>query len=244
MTQFSNTTQNNGLIQKCEFALFGDNGLTQISGDTDRLQMFTNFINKGYSQYVNKVISIDGKWQYDDSTYTNYAIAQTNLVANQQDYTFEASFIQILEVEIQREDGTWIALEEVDETTFAQLRKSMTEEYRTPATPRAFNRTANSIFILPAPSFNVTNGLKVKFQRPPSYFVYTDTTREAGFSETHHDYLVDFACAEYAKLRQIVNKNDFIQSVMNWEQVVIPTLYSRREKDVAKRIVPHYQNNK
>lgn len=129
MTQFSNTSSNNGIIQKCEFPLFGDNGLTQISGDTDRLQMFTNFFNKGYSQYVNKVISIDGRWQYDDSTYTNYAIAQTNLVANQQDYTFEASFIQILEVEIQREDGTWIALEEVDETQFAQLRKSMTQEY-------------------------------------------------------------------------------------------------------------------
>lgn len=244
MTAFSNTSSNNGLVQKCEFALFGDNGLTQISGDTDRLQMFTNFFNKGYSQYVNKVISIDGKWQYDDSTYTNYAIAQTDLVANQQDYTFEASFIQILEIEIQNGDGTWIALEEVDEQEFARLKKSMTQEYITPAQPKAFNRVANSIFILPAPNYSATNGLKVKFQRPPNYFVYTDTTKEAGFSETHHDYLVDFACAEYAKLRQIANKNDFIQSVLNWEQNVIHVLYAKREKDTNKRLEISYQDNR
>lgn len=244
MTQFSNTSSNNGLIQKCEFALFGDNGLTQISGDTDRLQMFTNFINKGYSNYINLVIKMDGKWQYDDSTYTNYAIAQTNLVANQQDYTFDASFIQVLEIEIQKDDGTWIALEEVDETTFARLKKSMTQEYISPATPKAFNRVANSVFILPAPSYTKTNGLKVKFQRPPNYFVYTDTTKEAGFSETHHDYLVDYAKAEYAKVRTMSNKNDLVNDVINWEQNIIPSLYSRREKDISNRITPHYQSNK
>lgn len=243
MTQFSNTTSNNGLIQKCEFGIFGDNGLTQISSDTDRLQMFTNFINKGYSNYVNLVIKMDGKWQYDDSTYTNYAIALTDLVQNQQDYTFEASFIQILEIEIQREDGTWIALEEVDETTFARLKKSMTQEYISPAIPKAFNRVANSIFILPAPNYSKTNALKVKFQRPPNYFVYTDTTKEAGFSETHHDYLVDYAKAEYAKVRQLGNKNDLINDVINWEQNIIPNLYSRREKDITNRVEPRYQDN-
>jgi hypothetical protein len=97
---------------------------------------------------------------------------------------------------------------------------------------------------LPAPNYSSTGGLKIKFQRPPNYFVYTDTTKEAGFSETHHDYLVDFACAEYAKLRQVANKNDFIQSVLNWEQNIIPTLYSKREKNTAKRLETNYQDNR
>jgi len=244
MTQFNNTTSNNGLIQKCEFKLFGDNGLTQISGDTDRLQMFTNFLNEGYSNYTNIVITMDGKWQYDDSTYTTYAIAQTNVVANQSDYTFDASFIQILGIEVQLEDGTWKVLNEVDESSFAQMKKSMTQEYINTGTPTSFNKTANSLFILPAPNYSKTNAIKVKFQRPPNYFVYTDTTKEPGFTETHQGYLVDYACNQYAQSRTMSNAQTFMNNVAKWEQITIPALYSHREKDVYKRMTPMYQNNK
>lgn len=235
--QFSNTTDKNGLIQYCEQNLFGDNGFTKISGDADRLKIFTNYLNEGYSRYTELALKSDGRWAFDDSTYTEYAIGTTNLVANQQDYTFEASFIAILSVEIKDAEGNWITLREVDEREYSNMQYSMSEEFKTPSTPYAFNRTANSIFLLPAPNYSITGGLKVKFQRPPNYFTYDDTTQVPGFTETHHPYLANFACMKYAFSRQMPNGPYFKSEVDKAELIEIPAFYTVREKDRAKRML-------
>jgi hypothetical protein len=244
MTQFSDTITNTGLIQKCEFNLFGDKGYGRISGDTDKLQAFTGLINDGYKSYTNIVMNIDGSWQIDDSNYTDYAIATTAIVAGQADYPFSANFIQILSIEIQTPDGTWIPLDEVDETQFPQRHESMTNMYSVSGIPTAFNRTANSLFLLSTPNYSLSGGIKVKYQRPNSLFVYGDTGKEPGFSPTHHEYLSDYACDKYAGVRSMSNANTFANRVQKWELVTIPALYQRREKDIAKRIIPRYQNNK
>lgn len=244
MTQFSDTLTNTGLIQKCEFNLFGDSGYTQISGDTDRLQAFTGLFNEALNSYQNIVMKLDGNWQIDDSTYTDYSIATTNLTSGQADYPFTANFIQILSIEIQLSNGTWIPLTEVDETEYPQSNQSMTQQFSTSGTPTSFNRTANSLFLLPTPNFTVSGGIKVKYQRPMNYYVYRDTSKQAGFSPTHHEYISDYACDKYASMRTMSNAKTFAERVAKWEQVTIPALYGHREKDVVKKMKPIYQNNR
>ena len=244
MTQFSNTLQNNGLIQQCEFKIFGDNGLTQISSDTDRLQMFTNFINEGIDKYTTKVITLDGTWQVADSNYTDYGIATTSIVSGQSDYPFNSNFLNVLSIEMKQPDGTWVVLDNVDEVEFARLKKSMTQTYVTNGTPIAVNLSENSLFLLSAPNYNMSAGIKVKYQRPFSYFVYGDTGKEPGIPRVHHGYLVDYACSQYASLRTLNNAVALNNAVIKWETETIPQLFLVREKLTRKRLEVDYQDNK
>lgn len=237
---FSDTVNNTGLVQYCEQNIFGDTGFGQISGDTSRLQIITNYINEAYNRYVSIAMKSDGKWQFDDSNYTDYPFAVTNLIANQQDYQFLVSMVNILSVEVQNSGGIWYTLSEVDEEEMANDHVSMTQRFIIPSQPWVFNRTANSIFLLPAPNYNLTGGLKVKYQRPPSYFLYTDTLKTPGFAETMHEYLANYAIYKYAASKTMSIATAFKAMVDDAEQVGIPDLYYKREKDTTKKLYPKY----
>lgn len=235
---------NQGLIQYCEQNIFGDTGFGQISGDQSRLQIMTAYINEAYNRYVSIAMKSDGKWQFDDNNYTDYPFAVTNLVANQQDYQFLVSMVNILSVEVQNTGNVWYTLSEVDEEEMANDHISMTQRFIIPSQPWVFNRTANSIFLLPAPNYSLTGGLKVKYQRPPSYFLYTDTTKVPGFSETMHEYLANYAIYKYAASKSMSIATAFKAMVDDAEQVGIPDLYYKREKDTTKKIYPRYTNRR
>ncbi len=241
---FSDTTNNTGLIQYCEQNIFGDTGFGKISGDTSRLQIFTNYFNEAYSRYVTVAMKSDGKWQFDDNNYTDYPAAVTNLVANQQDYQFLTTFLNIIAVEVQNASGVWYTLSEVDEQEMSNDHVSMSQRFIVPSQPWMFDRKANSIFLLPAPNYNKTGGLKVKYQRPPSYFIYTDTSKVPGFAETFHEYLANYAIWKYAASKGMPFANTFKNMVDQAEQIEIPDFYSKREKDFVKNFYPRAKNRR
>lgn len=244
MTEFSNTLTNDGLLQRCETRLFGDEGFGSITSSDSRKQVFTNYINDGLANYTSMVMSMDGTWQVDDSNYGDYGIATRTVTSGQSDYQFDASFVQIISMEIKDSTGVWHPLKMIDESEYTAIGQSYTQEYPANALPVYGNKGANSVFLVPTPNYTQAASLRVKYQRPPSYFVSGDTTKQPGFAPTHHQYLVDYACARYAKDRAMANKNDFIQDVITWEQVTIPKLYMKRERDVPKKLSPLRQNNK
>ena len=237
---FNDTAGGTGLIQLMEQNIFGDTGFGQISGDTQRLQQATNYINEAYSQYTMIALKSDGKWQFDDTNYTDYPFAVTDLVANQQDYQFLTSMVEILSVEVQSSAGIWYTMSEVDEQEMANDHISMTQRFIVNSQPWVFNRTANSIFLLPAPNYSKSGGLKVKYQRPPSYFVYTDTTKVPGFTDLTHEYLSDYGTWKYAINKSMSLKTDYRAVLDGWEQVKIPDIYLKREKDTTKKLYPKY----
>jgi len=238
---FNDIVNNTGLIQNIETNLFGDTGFGQISNNTQRLQLITNYINEGYSRFRNIVVKSDGRWQFDDNNYSDYPFAITNLVANQQDYQFAVNFLEIISIEVQNTGGVWYTLNEVSQRDYANDNVSMTQRFIVPSQPYAFMRTANSIFLLPAPNFARTGALKVKYQRPPAYYLYTDTTKVPGFAETLHPYLVDYATWKYAMSHGMDIGKEFGNEVIRYEQVEIPEFYSDREKDNVKRFYPKYK---
>lgn len=239
---FSDTANNTGLIQYCEQNIYGDGGYGKISGDTGRLQSITNYINEAYSRYVNIARSSDGKWQFDDTNYLDYPFAVTNLIANQQDYPFLVSFLDITSIEIQNTGGVWYTLSEVDEREMANDHISLTQRFIVPSQPWVFNRTSNSIFLLPAPNYNLVGGLKVRYQRPPSYFTYLDTNKVPGFAETLHPYLSNYATWRYLASKGMPGAANFLPLVTEAEQTLIPNFYLSREKDTTKKLYPKYTN--
>ena len=129
---------------------------------------------------------------------------------------------------------------EAREQEMANDHISMTQRFIVNSQPWVFNRTANSIFLLPAPNYSKSGGLKVKYQRPPSYFVYTDTTKVPGFTDLTHEYLSDYGTWKYAINKSMSLKTDYRAVLDGWEQVKIPDIYLKREKDTTKKLYPKY----
>lgn len=222
-----------GLLQLCEFNLFGDAGYTQITGNASRLAGIVNFLNEAYSRYFDLAMRADGRWQIDDTNYTTVPIATANLVSGQQDYGLNTTHIKLLQVEIKDSAGTWRPLGKIDESDFARNDQSLSQYYDNSGTavtgiPLEYNLIGVSVFLYPTPNYNSTNGLRVRFQRPPSYFLTTDTTKVPGFPEIHHTYLTDYASYKYAISRGLAVADRFALEVAKWEQKTIPEFYNRR----------------
>jgi hypothetical protein len=242
--QFSETTTNTGIIQAIEANLFGDTPYGKVSGDSDRLQMFTNWINEGFRKYFEIVTKMDIPWSYGDYNFTTYGIAQRDIVSGQRDYQFDPSFIKILDVSVTNSAGTAVELLQLSPEEYAYSRQNTQDYYGTNAVPTHFALVENSIFLYPTPNYTSTNAITVKFQRPPNYFVYTDTTKEPGFTDTHHPYLIAYASWKYSQTRTVPNAVSFRDEVSEFEKVTIPNFYRTRQKYVKPSFTPNYQNNR
>ena len=207
MTQFSDTTTNTGLLQRCEFTLFGDNGFGEITGNTNRLQAFTNLINSSLDKVTNLIMQCDGRWQYDATNYTDLPIGKTDLIDGQQDYGLSVTHLKVLRVEVLDRDGKWIKLEPFDMNEIED--SGLVDYMNSPAVPKYYDIQGQSLFLYPKPQTTYVNtdtsagGLKLYYQRGSSYFSTTDTTKEPGFSSTFHRLVERWACYDYALNRQL-----------------------------------------
>lgn len=241
---FSNTTDNNGIVQDIDFMVNSTRAtypLTRIASDA----------NRAMDEVISIILGADGRWQYDDTNYTDLPIGTTNLVINQQDYSFDPEQIDITRVECKDQNGNWQYLMPFDQRdltppgttavpvtgltatgTFGGNNYSLTDFMKEAGTPIFYDKIATSIFLYPKPSYNSTGGLKVYFQRKPSYFESTDTTKQPGFAKHLHK-IISLKCAyEYAVSKLLApNKIQQLQlQIQAWEQK-IKDFYSSRKKD-------------
>lgn len=201
--QFSDTTTKQGLIQECEYLVFGDSGYGRISGDTDLLATFTRLINEALNKVATNIMQCDNRWQWDDNNNTDFPIATTNLVttlgSEQQDYAFPVTFLKISRVELLDNTGAWNLLKPIDQADLYD--QSLTDFLKTAGRPLYYDKIANSVFLYPKPlatAVTSAGGLKVWFQRPPSYFAASDTTKVPGFNSLHHRLVALIAARDYA----------------------------------------------
>lgn len=234
---FNDTTNKNGLIQQCEINLFGDAPFGKISGDTNRLAIFTNFLNEACSRYAHIALMSDYNWEWDDSNQTDLPIGTTSLVLGQQDYSFATEHTIITAVEIKNSAGLWTALRELDERYFTENDVSISDyQSGTSGVPTEYTKVANSIFLFPAPNYTQVSSLKVHFKRAPSYYTTSDTTKVQGFSDLQSTYLSDYASWKYANARSLPMVNRLRQEIQIWEEQKIPELYSKRSAEHSKII--------
>ena len=199
--QFNDTTTKNGLIQECETWLFGSN-YGAITDDANSLATFTRLLNHGLNETATLIMGADGKWQYDDTNYTDFPIATTALVVGQVDYQLDVDFLKIESVEVRQSSGDYYRLKQLDITDLTQKGITVSEFLDEDGLPQFYDLRGSSIMLYPAPratDVTTTAGLKVYFQRNPSYFASGDTTKTPGIPTPFHDIPVLFACAKYAK---------------------------------------------
>ena len=236
--QFNDTSASkNGLIQFCESTIFGDNSYGKISDDPDLLATFTRNLNQGLNRVTSLIIQSDGRWQFDDSNHTDYPIATTDIVENQQDYTLAVSHLNILRVEVEDETGNSKLLDSIDKTDLYD--QSITDFLKTAGLPTYYDKLATSLFLYPKPNYSREGALKVFFQRPPSYFVTTDTTKAPGFNSLYHSLVALIACRDYALDRILAIADGLSERVQLAEQDLIES-YALRNQDekIALRARP------
>ena len=201
--QFSDVSGKQGLIQECEQLCFGDNGYGQISGNTNLLATFTRNINEALNSAVSLILRCDNRWQWDDNNNTDFPIATTTLVttlgAEQQDYQFPVTFLEITRAEVMDNTGAWRKLTPIDQADIYD--QSLTDFLKSAGLPLYYDKIASSVFLYPKPlgtAVTASSGLKVWFKRPPSYFVTTDTTKVPGINSLHHKLIALRASLDYA----------------------------------------------
>jgi len=222
---FNDTTTKDGLIQACEDFLFNKYGV--ISSDSELLFSFTNKINRGLDKTVSLILQNDRYWAFDDSNFTDFPIATTNLVADQQDYTLSVSpeMMIIERVEMKDSSGNWTLLKPFTLEETEMTRDAMLSEAG--STPMYYDKLDHAIILYPKPNYNSTAGLRVYYKRPPSYFTYTDTTKKPGFVQLYHRLPALYACLDYARSNDMNNKIAGIT-----EEI----------RDMEDKITAHYQD--
>jgi energy-coupling factor transporter ATP-binding protein EcfA2 len=189
MLEFSNTTTQIGLIQKCE--IFTGLGKTGISGNSDLLKQFTGLLNDEYGDFVAEAIESDGRFQYDDSNHTKQPAATFSLVADQSEYLFTTDeqgnqILRLGYISVKDANGDWIDL-----VPFDRWKNGMGLAYdefmSESGTPQAFDiQDGTGVKLFPAPNYSSSGGGKVYFQREPDYFASTDTTQKPGLPGPFH----------------------------------------------------------
>lgn len=198
--QFSDTTTNAGMLQDCEFWLFG-NEYGSITDNTEMLQTFTNLINRGLDKVTAKLLQLDNRWQFDDTNHTDLPEYTQNLVADQVAYSIPSDHLILKGVYVRDNNGDYYPLRNITERQVNESGLDLTEFYDQSGYPEYYELIGDTMRLYPAPDASdvtLTDGLKSTYKRNSEYFVTTDTTKKSGLPENFQRLPVLYACYDYA----------------------------------------------
>lgn len=208
--RFNDSTNETGIVQEIRF-LTGAN-----SGDfTDK--DITRSVNLALDTYFDIAMASNSRWDIDDITHSDYAEATATLTSGQADYQMPSELIEIKKVTIKNSDGNWHTLKPVDEMDVDQ---PLEELYKTDGTPEYYDKRNGSLFLYPAPNYTQAASIKVHYTRVANYFLYTDTTKQAGIPRHHHDFLVLFATNRYGMKHTLQNGEKIKRELEESKQMV------------------------
>lgn len=241
--KFNDTTNKTGIIQDIEGLLGFADGT--ISGDDTMLKTFTRMINIWYRTANQWIWQVTRNWEYDDTNYTNFPIATTDLVEGQKDYSLPSTIQKIMRVEVKDKDGNWHLLEQLDKS---QINVAIDEFFPDNGLPMYYDLFAQSLFLYPAPSSDdctLSAGLRVYFSRDIDEFTYTDTDKEPGFEKSFHRILSVGAALDYAIANGMRDKVSYLSDKLALLKNDLEQFYGERNETVEmldKRIMPRTEN--
>jgi len=228
-----NNSNGAGLIQDVYFGV-STNGTAFPIGD------ITRSINNGLDKVSALILRADNRWQFDDLNNVTLPIATTDLINNQQDYSFDDSFLEVVKVLVSDDSGNFRPIYNIDvhdQDVYSYL-ENKTENV---SIPYRYDVVGGSVMLDPRPNYNYTAGLKVYFKRKAEYFTTTDTTKEPGFASQFHRILSLYAQLDYAVAKGLNKVEQIKREILEMEKA-ISAHYSRRLKDYKFRMIPKYRN--
>lgn len=230
---FSDTTNLTGIVERA-----------RIIARVDATQWPTSRIANSANDRLDKImsygISADRRFQLDDSNHTKLPIGTTDLTASQSDYSFLTDeqgnrIINITRIEVLDDTGIYNVLHAIDQQ---EIGGALGEFHKTPGEPMYYDKIADNVIRLyPAPDTTVAAGLRFYFQRTPSYFVATDTTKEPGFANELHRGIVMQCAYDAAFTLGLKNANELALELAKEDQVMA-MYFANRNTDEVKFVRP------
>lgn len=230
--------------------------LVKSDSTTYPITQKTANVNRALDNVVSAILGADGRWQWDDTNYTDLPIGVTDLVSGQQDYSFDTEYLVLTRLEVKDPNGNWQYLTPIDQNdlNYSTLNyrdnvpgyvyvegQSLSDFLKTPGTPLYYDKLASSVFLYPKPDYSSDGALKAYFQRRADYFTVSDTTKEPGFAKHLHRYLSISAAYDFALTNGLSKAGTLKQELLALEQK-ITEFYAYRPKDEKVIIRPHVEN--
>lgn len=195
-----------------------------------------NSVNNYLDRVAGYAIGADRRFSWDDTNHTKLPIGTTNLVASQSDYSFLSDeqgnkILTLTRIDMKDANGLWTQLQPLDQSEIAM---GLDEFGRTTGTPVWYDKLADNIIRLyPTPDTSVTAGIKFYFQRSPSYFEASDTTKEPGVAPILHRGFVIHAAYDGA-LALGLNNLQGIGVERQYEEDKMVEYFTNRNNDEVK----------
>ena len=235
---FSDTSTNSGILQQAR-------DMARIDSTQWATQKVVNSCNNWLNKIFTKGKILDAKFQLDDTNHTKLPIGTTDIMANQSDYSFLTDeqgnrITNLTRIDILDSDGLYRQLMPIDQ---AELTGWALDEWnKTANKPLYYDKIADNVVRLyPKPNASVTNGLKYYFQRAPSYFLATDTTKQAGVADDLHRGFVVASAYDCALTLGLPNLQPLAVELQKEEQK-IDDYFASRLTDEPTIIRTKYRN--
>ena len=194
----------------------------------------TRHANLALDKAIALILQSDSKWKWDDSNHSDLPIGVAKINSGQQNYGIAGiTFLTINEVQILNNAGTYDTLTAVLEDS--QEGKDIMRKKNT-GTPKYYLKKGDSIFLGPTPSSDLTNGLRVFFQRNVSYFTTSDTTKVPGFAQPFHRLISLYPSLDYLEVEEKWNRAKVVQKRITEMEAALVAFYSSRAKDEQPKI--------
>ena len=225
---FSDTVGSTGILQQVR-------ALTRVDANQLPTYKVVNSVNNWLDKVAGYAIGADKRFQWDDTNHTKLPEGTTTLTSGQSDYSFitdeQGNSIVTLTgisvligtiyqplIEIDRNDASY------DSTSFGQFS----------GVPGFYDKIADNIIRLDyKPSTTTAAGLKFYFQRTPSYFTASDTTKAPGVSPLLHRGFVIAAAYDCALTLGLANLNALGIELQKEEKKMMD-YFTRRNNDTDK----------
>jgi hypothetical protein len=236
---FSDSTNKLGIVEQVR-------SLMRVDSNQWPTWKIVNSCNNYLDTLAGYLIGNDRRFQWDDTNHTKLPIGTTDLVANQSDYSFltdeqNNKILTLTRIDLLDSSGNY---HELDLTDQDEIVGALDEFEKTAGTPKFYDKIADNIVRLyPKPSANVTAGLKFYFQRTPSYFVATDTTKEPGVPALLHRGFV-IAGAYDGALTLGLQNLQALGIEMQREEQRRDDYFKGRNQDEKRRMVPFFEDNR
>lgn len=233
---FSDTTNRAGIVQLIE----DRTNTTSATTSSYSLATKTRDVNLAYARFQSLMVRASGRWQGDDTNQTDYPAIYFDLASGQQDYAFtvDASttpnqMLDVHRVEIRDSVGNWVLLKSFD---IKDITVALEAWMPTNGVPAWYDKTSNAVFLYPTPNYNYSRGLKIYYSRTPSYFITTDTTKQAGIPDMFHEYLVLRPSYLYCMAKGMNDKaKAYKEELVEMEQQIME-YYGSRQRDEDPRM--------
>lgn len=210
---FSDTSTQLGILQRAR-------KLARV----DSTQWATADVVGSCNDYLDKIFnygfSLHKKFNLDDSNHTKLPIGTTNLVQDQSYYSFLTDEQGNRIVNITRVEIGDVNLTQIDERDINDV--TLTNYLSVAGKPVEYDKVADNIIrIYPKSDVNTTAGITYYFQRAPSYFTASDTTKEPGIPASLHRGFVVKSAYDIALALGLPNVNILAQEAeREWQEVV------------------------